>query len=156
MALSATMPLHVKGFVHATLRFPKQCKLVQRSINRENICLITQEITRSMQNFEDLHFVIPNLSRVGWPEIPKTMIFTDGLRDCCRIATTLSNLVPPGVHNSNEEIVLEYSTGISSERREYNLHAFLSGDCRVLVCTKACGIGVDIPDVERVIQWRVT
>ncbi|KAF8242678.1 hypothetical protein K440DRAFT_523521, partial [Wilcoxina mikolae CBS 423.85] len=31
---------------------------------------------------------------------------------------------------------------------------FRDGTTRILVCTSAAGMGVDIPDVDRIAQWR--
>ncbi|KAF8430079.1 hypothetical protein EV426DRAFT_513349, partial [Tirmania nivea] len=42
------------------------------------------------------------------------------------------------------------------EYRAYNLERFVEGNCRILICTDACGIGLDIPDIERVVQWRLS
>ncbi|KAF8461984.1 P-loop containing nucleoside triphosphate hydrolase protein [Kalaharituber pfeilii] len=125
------MPAQVRGFVHKSLRLPQSCELLRRSVDRPNI------------------YIMPE-------DIPKTMVFTDSLRETCRITTNLSNRVPKNIADIGLHLVLEYSTAITYDRRAYNLELFASGECRVLVCTEACGMGVNIPDVERVIQWRIS
>ncbi|KAF8458788.1 P-loop containing nucleoside triphosphate hydrolase protein, partial [Kalaharituber pfeilii] len=155
LGLSATMPAHVRGFVHKSLRLPQSCELLRRSVDRPNICIMVCPIMSTIESFDDLAFIIPR--NIRKPEdIPKTMVFTDSLRETCRITTNLSNRVPKNIADIGLHLVLEYSTAITYDRRAYNLELFASGECRVLVCTEACGMGVNIPDVERVIQWRIS
>lgn len=73
-------------------------------------------------------------------DIPKTMIFVDGLKEACRITTKLLNIIPRSVLKNHENIVREYSTGwcyylfrgrtrlttLVRECRAHNLEAFLS------------------------------
>lgn len=156
LGLSATVPQHIRGFIHTTLRFPKPCEMIQRSINRANICLMAYRIHGTLKSFEDLHFLIPHPLAQGYREIPKTMVFVDGLGEACDMSTALSQRLPKDLWEEYEELVLEYSTGITAERRQYNLERFIEGTCRIMVCTEACGMGLDVPDIERVIQWRLT
>ena len=155
MALSATMALHIQGFIHSTLRLPTKCRLLKRSVNRENICYVVREMTRPSRSFEDLFFLIP-------PEIQspcgiiKTMVFLDGLGEACELASALIERIPKVLYEEEPDLVAEYTNGLSAERRDYSMDLFQKGICRILVCTEACGMGVDVADVERVIQWGVT
>lgn len=31
----------------------------------------------------------------------------------------------------------------------------MNGDTRILICTDAAGMGINIPDIKRVIQWKI-
>ncbi|RPB28164.1 P-loop containing nucleoside triphosphate hydrolase protein, partial [Terfezia boudieri ATCC MYA-4762] len=159
MGLSATVPLHVRGFIHTVLRFPKGCPLIQRSVNRENVFIMVRPIWGNMGPFGELSFLIPiqgqNMSSSG-ESIPKTMVFTDGLKEACKITTALAKRLPKKIYEENPEAVLEYTTAITPEKRAYNLERFIEGTTRIMVCTEACGMGLDVPDVQRVIQWRVS
>jgi superfamily II DNA helicase RecQ len=116
-----------------------------------------------------LEFIIPDGARKWSREgpgpmfnpaaIPKTLVFIDNRDDCNDITTQLIRLFPewtrsPQLHLA-QDIVCEYHTGISSPKKDVTLREFRRGYCRILVCTDAVGMGVDIPDIARVIQWRI-
>ena len=159
MGLLATVPLYVRGFIHTTLRFPKGCLLIQRPVNRENVFIMIQPIRGNTKSFNELSFLISkhlrNLSGYG-ENIPKTMLFTDGLKEACKINTALGKMLPKKVYEESPEVVLEYSTGITLEKRAYNLERFIEGTTHIMVCTEACGMGLNVLDIERVIQWRIS
>ena len=95
--LSATVPTHIRGFIYRTLRFPKFCILVQRSIDRPNIFLICLEIKSALKSRDYLDFkVLKGLTDER--RIPKTMVFCDSLTETYNITTHLSNLLPTDVY----------------------------------------------------------
>ena len=108
--LSATIPVHVRGFIHRTLRFPTPAAMIQRSIDRPNICIFCLPIEGSLQSFEDLDFVIPK-DFLSSENIAKTMIFVDGLKEVCQITTKLLNMIPKSVLKDYPNIVRDYSIG---------------------------------------------
>ena len=155
MALSATMPLHVQGFIHTSLRFPPKCPLLKRSVDRQNICYIIREMTYPARSFQDLFFLLPQNTTCA-SDIVKTMVFVDGLGEACDLTSALIERIPKSLYEEEPDLVAEYTNGLTAERRDYCMDLFQKGICRILVCTEACGMGVDIADVERVIQWGVT
>ena len=72
------MPVHVQGFIHTTLRFPSKCRLIQKSVDRPNICYLVREITWPSKSFEGLFPLIPPDVRCS-SEIVKTMVFLETL-----------------------------------------------------------------------------
>ena len=52
--------------------------------------------------------------------------------------------------------MLLLTTILSEARRVEVLEKFHSGICRIIACTGAAGMGIDIRDVQCVIQWRAT
>ncbi|RPB18437.1 hypothetical protein L211DRAFT_796900, partial [Terfezia boudieri ATCC MYA-4762] len=60
------------------------------------------------------------------------------------------------IYEENPEVVLEYTTAITLEKRAYNLEHFIEGTTPIMVCTEACRMGLDMLDMQRVIQWRVS
>ena len=44
---------------------------------------------------------------------------------------------------------------VTWDQQSKNLAAFGSGAARILLCTDAAGLGVDIPDVKIIVQWKV-
>ena len=62
----------------------------------------------------------------------------------------LTNISPP------EDVVADYSMILSEECRVEVLEKFRCESCRAIVCTDAASMGIDIWDVQHVIQWNIT
>ena len=107
------------------------------------------------RTFKDLSFLIPPDIRSP-SEIIKTMVFLDGLSEACNLASTLIELIPKHLYEDEPDLVAEYTNGLTAKRQSYSMDLFQKGICRILVCTEACGMGVDVADVERVVQWGIT
>ncbi|KAF8469981.1 P-loop containing nucleoside triphosphate hydrolase protein, partial [Kalaharituber pfeilii] len=150
LVLSATLPPHILHFISAALRLHRPTRLLKQSIDRGNIFLIPYQIQYPLKTFKDLLFVTEKIQG----RIPKTMIFLDDRDEACEMTSLLRSRVPQQC-TEEQNLILEFSTAITLERREYNLQKFAEGTCRIIICTEACGMGVDIPDIERVIQWQI-
>jgi superfamily II DNA/RNA helicase len=144
--------------------------------DRKNITLFTVPLKKGEgTNRAPLHALIPEEAR-SWPEedfeyynplsMPKTIIFVDDRVLCCTLTTELIGLfanwtrtVTPSIGEGEEpiaqQLVREYHSVMSREALERNLTSFRSGECRILVATEAVGMGLDVPDVQRVLQWKV-
>ena len=85
-----------------------------------------------------------------------------------KIAFYLQSLLPEITHNRpelerrwdfdprsrSERIITPYHATLSSTMKEYIRADWRSGKSRILVATSAWGMGIDDPNVERVIQWK--
>ena len=157
MTLSATFPPHVASYVHKSLELMTGAQLIRRTIDRPNIYFSRRQIT-NQSSFVDLDFITPNYA-CDIRLIPKTMIFVDSRPAVCVLTDYLIGRLILAWGRSGpppEDVVADYSTILSEERRSEVLERFRSGSCRVIVCTDAAGMGIDIRDVKRVIQWKVT
>ena len=150
LVLSATMTNYVRHFVASSLKLHRPTRLLKMSIDRPNVYLTGHQLRHPLHTFKDLEFVIEG------EIIPKTMIFCDNCDEGCEMVTHIRSWIPREVLAVNPDLILEYTTAITVQRRNYNLDSFARGDTRILVCTEACGMGVDIQDIERIIQWRLT
>ena len=158
MTLSATFAPHVAGYVHKSLELMTGAKLIRRQIDRPNVYLARRAIT-NQSTFEDLDFIIPNYA-CDIRMIPKTMIFVDSRPMVCTLTDYLLKKLAlawlrSGVEEP-EDVVADYTSILSDERRTQVLAKFREGSCRVIACTDAAGMGIDIRDVKRVIQWKAT
>lgn len=77
----------------------------------------------------------------------------DSRQAVCDMTTTLLGRLPPEYRSA--DIVCDYSTALSESRRHDIMARFIAGDCRILICTEAAGMGIDVADVVRVIQWTI-
>ncbi|RPB21894.1 hypothetical protein L211DRAFT_789760, partial [Terfezia boudieri ATCC MYA-4762] len=107
----------------------------------------------------DLDFIMPNYA-CNISLIPKTMIFVDSwpavsaLTDhlICKLIAAWSCSAAEGVRDTPpEDVIYDYSTILSGERRQEVLAKFHKGSCRVMICINAAGMGIDIRDISRVI-----
>lgn len=150
MALSATLSPHVLRFVQKSLVMNEPTRLLKRSIDRPNIKLVCMPIAHSIASRKDLMFLVPvTSSTFDARKIPKTMLFMDSRAIVCDTATQLITRLP--LQHRNSDVICDYSTALSEPRRAQIMQKFKAGVCRILICTEAAGMGIDVPDVQRVI-----
>jgi hypothetical protein len=87
--------------------------------------------------------------------IPKTLIFIDDRTLCCTLTTELIKRFQPHLANEAQVVISEHHSTLSAKALKRNLRALREGVCRIMVCTDAVGMGLDVPDIERIVQWRV-
>jgi hypothetical protein len=139
-------------------------------VDRRNITLFTVPLARGEEaSMKPLMDLVPEAARV-WKgpddrgfnpvSLPKTLIFIDDRGKCCSIVTQLQGLFPLWCRSEScnwaGEIIREYHSALSSKGLQKTLALFRKGVCRYLVCTEAVGMGLDIPDIERIIQWKLS
>ncbi|KAF8475091.1 P-loop containing nucleoside triphosphate hydrolase protein, partial [Kalaharituber pfeilii] len=83
------------------------------------------------------------------------MIFVDDCTEAQRIVSFLRGLLHPELQEDGAKLIKPFSASLSNQFREIAIEDFRQGDTRILVCTDAAGMGVDIPDVELVVQWDI-
>lgn len=97
-------------------------------------------------------------------QMPKTVVFCRTLQNCATFFATIKKMMgknitdPPGaVYNCHLQFrLVEVFTAVSTtEMREAVIKEFCKCDStlRLLVATTAFGMGVDCPDIERIINW---
>lgn len=173
LLLSATIAPNVRGYLHRTLGMANPTYLMRRSIRHENVRLL---YARSRYpGHEDLDFLIP--ADIGAPmQIAKTMVFVDSRAEAQLIVGYLRKrlLRTPGLRAASNqdfydsdsysdagvsalaELVCVYSAAHSPTTREAHMRYFLDCDCRILVCTDAAGMGMNIPNIQIVVQLRIS
>ncbi|KAJ3492163.1 hypothetical protein NLI96_g179 [Meripilus lineatus] len=128
-------------------------KIIHRSNDRPNIYLTVQKIRHSLTSFKDLDFLIPQ----GWKpgeRIPKFLVFFDNITESIKAAKALKARLPL----QEQSKIKWFNSDDTPELREYLTEVFREqGEGpRVLYglyCTDSFGMGVDIADIEIVVQW---
>jgi superfamily II DNA helicase RecQ len=160
LLLSATIPPHIKGYLHSTLHLNSPTYILQRSIARANIQLFCARLQSA--KYADLEFLLPAIGSYSAATVPKTMIFVDSRNEAQTIAGHLRRRLQEALHVSAANLIDAHQTICvfsaihDKESRDEHMDWFLCGDCRILVCTDAAGMGMNIPNIEVVIQYRLS
>lgn len=153
VCLSATLTRAGTAYVHRACGLPNGTIQFKRTVRRRNINLQISAISGS--DFEQLaRLVPPNLQTLG--AIPKTLIYVDNAYDALDIAKVLRRRIHNDLEgDANALAVRTYFASTDDEAKSLTLAAVRDGRCRIAICTDAFGLGVDIPDILRVVQWDI-
>ncbi|KAJ6458557.1 P-loop containing nucleoside triphosphate hydrolase protein [Mycena vitilis] len=153
LIVSATLPPAVLSDVMHNLQVsPKKCTIIRRSNDRPNIHLVVREMKYSMSSYKDLAFLIPEDWKPGDPLPSKFLIFFDSIADSIEAAKFLRARLPPEYRHK----IKWFNSEMSSEFKDLESDALKSGQIWGLSCTDSFGMGLDLPDILLVIQWRST
>ncbi|KAG0694255.1 P-loop containing nucleoside triphosphate hydrolase protein [Suillus ampliporus] len=117
-----------------------------------NIKIRVHKIKYSLASYADLAFLIPTGMKLDDPPPPKFLIFFDSIQDGISTAKYLRARLPPDLR----EKVKWFNSDMTTEFKEAEVTNFIAGDTWGLCTTEAFGMGMDVPDVALVIQWRAS
>jgi len=125
------------------------------------------------QGYAQLSALIP-ITGAAW-RIPMSIIFVDTIDECISISTYLRNGLSSSIAEYCRMVVTPFHASLEVSLQEEYLNTFRDGETRVLVytgtyhitrdnsnmgtkelCIDAAGMGVDIPDIEVVMQWKIS
>lgn len=151
IALSATITRNVLEYIRESLHLRAPVHLYKRTLDRPNIAYLVQEIKKP--GYSELDILIP--PHISALSIPKTMIFVDKIDEGINMAAYLRSLLDEPTQSRQSKLIQSFSSNNEASTRGRIMDDFANGDTRVLVCTDAAGMGVDIRDVACSIQWRI-
>jgi hypothetical protein len=155
VCLSATVTSWCASYIHEVVRLQWEALRVTTHIWRRNICTIVAPM--SGIGFAELDNMLA-LGRVRHrSEIPKTLIFLDNIDNAIAIARRLRSKLhrAPGRMNPSR-VIRTYYGSLDDYSKPDTLEGIKDGRTRIIICTDAFGLGVNVPDIDRVIQWDVT
>ena len=97
-------------------------------------------------------------------EFPKTVIFVRQYRDCSDLYLMVRHKLgsvftePPGYPDVSQFRMVEmYSRVLTTEKREQVLSSFTKpgSKLRLVIATTAFGLGIDCPDIRRIMHWGI-
>ncbi|KAI0741660.1 P-loop containing nucleoside triphosphate hydrolase protein [Daedaleopsis nitida] len=149
---SATMPQHVLDATITSAGLRKERLVVlRRSNDRPNVYLTVRHIRYPLSSYKDLAFLIPD----GWTPntvVPRFIVFFDNIEQSVQAAEFV-RLRLPAEHRNR---ILWFNADNTTEYREWVTAQYQAHNIIGLFCTDAFGMGIDIPDIELVVQWRLT
>ncbi|KAF9027205.1 hypothetical protein BDZ89DRAFT_1160884 [Hymenopellis radicata] len=153
-AASATLPLPILNDVAALLQLRStNTERIILSNDRSNVHLCVREIKHAVASFEDLVFLIPEHFKnykEGDPPPMKFLIFCNSIRETEDAIHYLRKRLPP---EYSDKLKWFHAT-MSSTFRDEEFNALRTGDVWGMAVTDAFGMGMDLPDIKIVVQWR--
>ena len=152
VALSATFSRRIKRHIIDTMSMT-DLVLIERSIRRRNILKMVSPIRQP--GYMALDILIPEgISHRN--NIPTTLIYHDSIEGGRAIAQYLRKRLPSHLRQDGKEIVRIYAGYLADDVRSLYENDIQMGPTRILICTDACGMGIHLKGIVRVIQWKVT
>ncbi|GAB5359321.1 hypothetical protein AAMO2058_000534400 [Amorphochlora amoebiformis] len=127
-------------------RFPN-AEHVRADLMHKHHPSTTQEFTRTSKEFDDkVESVVEALKKFG-QDYPKTILFANSAKDAQRFSDALMD-------HFGEDIIFPYHKDVPMYERDTVIESFRKTENGVLVCTDLGARGLDIPDVQHVIQGQ--
>jgi superfamily II DNA helicase RecQ len=151
IALSTTIITSSENFIIESAKFRNPFH-IRQSIARPNITIIIYEIRFG---FDQLNFMILNIIFLPH-QIPLAMIFVDNINKNMEIIIHLQNRLPARLRPRKSELIRIYNADLDGLTRKTYLDDFRNGDMRILVGMDAMGMGIDIRQIESIVQWGLS
>ncbi|KAF9549257.1 hypothetical protein CPC08DRAFT_823451 [Agrocybe pediades] len=147
-AVSATMPAPTLRNVMDKLQMRKEeTHITHLSNDRPNIHLIVKEMKYSASSMKDL---LTLLKYTEGSRPPKFLVFTNKRSETEEAVKAEWKDIPEELRSK----IRWFHSGMSAEFREAEIKKLKDGEIWGMICTDAAGMGLDIPDIELVVQWR--
>ncbi|KAM6491382.1 P-loop containing nucleoside triphosphate hydrolase protein [Amanita muscaria] len=149
---SATMSPAVVVDIKKVLNLDEEKLFLSRcSVNRSNFAIIIHPIAHSLGSFFDLKFLLHDWKPGDVPP-PKFLVFFDNVQTAVNAAKFLRSLLP----KEHRHRIKWFFSDMSDEFKETEADRLMKGETWGLMTTDSFGMGMDIPDIRVVCQWRAT
>ncbi|KAF8150233.1 P-loop containing nucleoside triphosphate hydrolase protein [Crassisporium funariophilum] len=150
---SATLPPRVLNDVMQILAMREENTYIfYRSNDRPNVHITVRKMKYPLNSYMDLAFLIQD-DWDGVSPLPyKFVIFFDNIADSIAAAHYLRSRMP--LHQRHK--VKWFNSEMSVEFRDEESAKFKAGEDEGLACTESFGMGIDLPNITLIIQWRAS
>ena len=154
-AFSATFPPHVIGYVQKICKMNCPSDVITVNGRRRNINILVA-VQPARRTYEPILNLIPKTDEEAI-RFPKTLIFVDSILDARCMAIALRERLDAHFPTADSSMIIRtYYSSIDDEKKEATIRLFRDGRAFLVIATDAMSLGVDISDIERVIQWGIT
>jgi len=155
--LSATLATNVAGYVHSVCQLrPGTTRRYSLPLRRDNIDIVVSSVAPNDQG-PLLDLISSGAEMRQVLEMPKTLVFIDDIEEGIRLCLSLrSRLARQFGDEVPERFVECYYGSLDAAKKVEILQNIMSGKTRIVICTDAFGMGIDVPDIGVVIQWHLT
>ncbi|KAI0639543.1 P-loop containing nucleoside triphosphate hydrolase protein [Trametes polyzona] len=149
---SATLDDPLLHDVSATLQLRSgRTEHILRSNDRPDVALAVRKMEFAANSFHDLDFLIPEDFGHDDTPPPKFLIFFDSIREAEAAVAHLRSRLPEDLRHK----VAYFHSIMTAEYREDEFAALMHGERYGLCVTDSFGMGLDLPDVRLIIQWKI-
>ncbi|PIL28981.1 transporter [Ganoderma sinense ZZ0214-1] len=138
---------------------------VNKGNDRSNVSIVVRPFEHPLNTYADLDFLLPKTLRSP-SDIPLTYLYVDHKVTGGEIIDHLiSQLLEhpmnaarsDNIHNRPvpSGVIRPFNANMSQAYRNNAMAQFRAGNVRILVCTDAAGMGCNIPNIKRVVQWKL-
>ncbi|KAK0495075.1 P-loop containing nucleoside triphosphate hydrolase protein [Armillaria luteobubalina] len=147
---TATMPPSLLGQLKKDLRMNDDTVILRLNTDRPNIFFRVRPMEYPINSYHDLSFLIPNDLDPDGPFPLKFLVFFNSRNEAEQGARFLRSRLPPTLRDKVKWV----HSGMTDEFREEAIHALKVGEDIGECATDAVGLGIDIPDVYIIAQYR--
>ncbi|KAF4579691.1 hypothetical protein EYR40_000127 [Pleurotus pulmonarius] len=149
---SATLPKSVLHEISQVLRLRESStEYILQSNDRPEVSLLVQPLVYPANSFKDLEFLLKGNPYCD--ESPgKFIVFFDNIKE----AEAARNVLRKRLNNGNQLRVKYFHSTMTQAYREEELEKFRQDEVWGICSTDAFGMGMDLPDIKLVVQWRAT
>lgn len=146
LCMTATASLKIRRKIMKLLNMTNP-KLIRRPPDEKNVSYHVQNAADLDETFQ----WVMNLVSSSVTEIPKTIIYCCWLKDC----GILYSLFDEAAANSEVPIVAMYHSKKPEQIKRKVLWSLLeeNGTCRIVIATRALGMGVNVPNIRQVLHY---
>ena len=141
LALSATLPPATLATVRRSLHFEPGARIINVGNDRPNIKYVVSNLQHPLNSYQDLKFLL---------DFRKTIVYFQGRPEAEAARKFLVQLLDDPSDSS--KIAVYHSVKSDDFKREV-LEGFRVDRIRLLLATEAVGMGCDINDIVRVVQY---
>ena len=155
--LSATLAVNVASYVHSVCELrPRTTLRYSLPLQQDNIDIVVTSVAPNDEG--PLFELIPSEAKMQQVlEMPKTIAFIDdidvGIRLCLALRTKIAwkrgDAVP-------ETFIECYYGSLDAAKKVEVLRNIMSGKTKIVICTDAFRMDIDVSDIGVVIQWHLT
>ncbi|KAJ8518979.1 hypothetical protein ONZ45_g4049 [Pleurotus djamor] len=151
LVTSATLPNQVLSEVMRVMHIQHEDAYhVNLGTDRHNIAWFLRQMDNATNDYASLSFLFPeNPSRRKAKAIPPTFVFLDDINLGMEVIKWLRDRIG----EQNRDRIHFYHSRRSARGKKRMLKRFRRGKIRVLLTTEAAGMGCDIPNIARVVQF---
>ena len=140
-----TITQNVLEYIRKTLHLHTPVHLYKRILNWLNITYMVQKIKEKRFKELDILLLSDEAAAVASvQDILKIMIFVDRINNGIQIAKHLQLLLPQYMSHNKKEIIHPFHFNLQASTRENYMDDFKNKNSRILVCTEAAGMRVNI------------
>jgi len=170
LALTATAVPRVQQDIIKKMQMKRGLTVAKKSFDRPNLKITIRRKPITGNPFDalvtDIATAFAKLDNKSYTQAKSTIVYCATKKEVEQICSMISQALAHKIaDNSNQNMafskaeqiastfVKPYHAGLSIGQREDAHTNFLIGRCTVIVATVAFGMGIDKPDIRRVIHW---